>query len=64
MSKNYEKPPDDGIVELDFVLGNTTGETVSVEMEVNVVFKLNEMPGWVKGIKINAMENSDIELLV
>jgi hypothetical protein len=63
-AKDYEKPPEDGIYELDFVLGNTTGEPVNVEMEVNVVFKLKEMPAWVKGIKVNARENSDIELLI
>jgi hypothetical protein len=63
-ARDYKKPPEDGIYELDFVLGNTAGDPVNVEMEVNVVFRLKEMPDWVKGIKVNARENSDIELLL
>jgi hypothetical protein len=28
-----------------------------------VIIRLKNLPGWVKGIKINADENSDIELI-
>ena len=62
-AKNYESPPADGIYEFDFVLGTTEDELTDVEMEVDVVFRFKNMPEWVKGIKVNAKENSDIELL-
>lgn len=62
-AKNYESPPADGIYEFDFVLGTTEDELTDVEMEVDVVFRFKNIPEWVKGIKVNAKENSDIELL-
>lgn len=62
-SKNYEQPPEDGIYELDFVLGASDVENTEVDLEVDVVFRFNNLPSWVKGIKVNATENSDIELI-
>nr|NQU89641.1 hypothetical protein [Bacteroidota bacterium] len=61
--RNYEVIPEDGIYELDFVMDNSTEEMANVELEVEVVFRVKSLPGWVKGIKINASENSDIELI-
>jgi len=61
--KDYKTVPEDGIYELDFVMDNSTEEMTNVELEVEVVFKLKSMPDWVKGVKINAAENSDIELI-
>ena len=34
-----------------------------VELEVDVVFRIKNLPDWVQGVKINAEENSDIELI-
>ncbi|MCD4698640.1 MAG: hypothetical protein K8S16_20615 [Bacteroidales bacterium] len=62
-SRNNNEPSKDGIYELDFVLGSTGSDPLNVEMEVDVVFKFNKLPPWVKGIKVNAEENSDIELI-
>lgn len=61
--REYEDIPEDGIYELDFVLGDTGVEYTNVELEVDVVFRVKAMPDWVKGVKINASENSDIELI-
>ena len=61
--REYKDIPEDGIYELDFVLDNTGEEYTDVELEVEVVFRIKAMPEWVKGIKINASENSDIELI-
>lgn len=61
--REYKDIPEDGIYELDFVLDNTGDEYTDVELEVEVVFRIKAMPEWVKGIKINASENSDIELI-
>lgn len=61
--REYKDIPEDGIYELDFVLGDTGEEYTNVELEVDVVFRVKEMPDWVKGVKINASENSDIELI-
>lgn len=61
--KEYNTEPADGIYELDFTLDETHQEYVDVELEVEVVFRIKNLPEWVKGVKINAAENSDIELL-
>lgn len=61
--RDYTDIPEDGIYELDFVLGDTGEEYTNVELEVDVVFRVKSMPDWVKGVKINASENSDIELI-
>ncbi len=61
--KEYKEAPSDGILELDFMLLPNENDIHDVEMEVDVVFKLKNLPPWVKGLKINASENSDIELI-
>jgi hypothetical protein len=61
--KNYSEEPADGIYELDFKLDETHEDYVDVELEVEVVFRIKNLPQWVKGIRINAAENSDIELI-
>jgi hypothetical protein len=61
--KNYDSPPTDGIFELDFTLDESHDDFVNAELEVEVVFRIKNLPDWVKGVKINAAENSDIELL-
>lgn len=61
--RKYEEAPDDGIYELDFILDHTDEEYTNVELEVGVVFRIKNLPDWVKGVKINAAENSDIELI-
>ncbi len=55
--------PEDGIYQLDFTMDESYNEDTLVELEVDVVFRIKSLPNWVKGIKINALENSDIELL-
>jgi hypothetical protein len=59
----YESAPADGIFELDFTLDETHEDFLDVELEVEVVFRIKNLPDWVKGVKVNAAENSDIELL-
>ncbi|MCD4725647.1 MAG: hypothetical protein K8R63_12470 [Bacteroidales bacterium] len=61
--REYQEIPDDGIYELDFRLDTTDKEYTDVELEVDVVFRIKNLPAWVKGVKINASENSDIELI-
>jgi len=61
--KEYSSEPADGIYELDFTLDESHQDFVDVELEVEVVFRIKNLPEWVKGVKINAAENSDIELL-
>jgi hypothetical protein len=61
--KEYTSEPEDGIFELDFTLDETHQDFVDVELEVEVVFRIKNLPAWVKGVKVNAAENSDIELL-
>ncbi len=63
VAKEYDTIPEDGIYELDFILDETGEEMADVELEVDVVFRVKAMPDWVKGVKINASENSDIELI-
>ena len=61
--RNYSEAPEDGIYELDFELDTAVEEYTDVELEVDVVFRIKNLPEWVKGVKINASENSDIELI-
>jgi uncharacterized ferritin-like protein (DUF455 family) len=61
--KSYDTESSDGIYELDFTLDETHQEFIDVELEVDVVFRIKNLPAWVKGVKVNAAENSDIELL-
>ena len=61
--REYLSMPEDGIYELDFGLNETHVDFINVELEVEVVFRVKNLPDWVKGVKINAAENSDIELL-
>jgi hypothetical protein len=61
--RSYQTTPDDGIFELDFKLDDSGQEYTGVELEVEVIIRMKNLPSWVQGIKINADENSDIELL-
>jgi hypothetical protein len=61
--RKTDEDPGDGIYELDFRLDESPQEIKDVEIEVNVVFRLKNVPSWVKGFRINADENSDIELI-
>jgi len=61
--KEYESQPSDGIFELDFSLDESNEAYTNVDLEVEVIFSFRNLPKWVKGIKINARDNSDIELL-
>jgi membrane-bound lytic murein transglycosylase MltF len=61
--RNYDIVPSDGIYELDFTLDEAHEDYINVELEVEVVFRVKNLPDWVRGVKINAAENSDIELL-
>ncbi|MCD4734630.1 MAG: hypothetical protein K8R53_01180 [Bacteroidales bacterium] len=63
IAREYDTIPKDGLYELNFVLDNTGEEITKVDLAVDVVFRINSLPKWVKGIKIYASENSDIELL-
>lgn len=63
VARKYETEPEDGIFELDFTLDDSHQDFVDVELEVDVVFRIKNLPEWVKGVKINATENSDIELI-
>ena len=61
--REYESEPEDGIYEMDFTLDDTKDTYTNVDLEVEVVFYFRNLPAWVKGIRINAEENSDIELI-
>lgn len=61
--REYSDVPGDGIFELDFKLEQGQQSVSNVELEVDVVFKIKDLPPWVKWVKINASENSDIELI-
>jgi hypothetical protein len=61
--RQYKEEPADGILEMDFVLIPSDGKISDIEMEVNIIFKIKDLPPWVKGLKVNAAENSDIELI-
>ena len=55
--------PSDGIMELDFKLDKGRERNTDVKMEVEIVIRVKNLPSWVQGFRINAEENSDIELI-
>jgi len=61
--RQYDEAPEDGILEMDFRLIPSEKEISDIEMEVNLVFKIADLPAWVRGMKVNASETSDIELI-
>lgn len=61
--KKSDTVPEDGIYELDFKLDDSPVELNDVELEVKVIIRMSNIPEWVKGIRVNADENSDIELV-
>lgn len=58
-----ESIPDDGIMEMDFRLAEDGGYVSDIELDVEVVVRIKDLPDWVRGFRINAEENSDIELI-
>jgi hypothetical protein len=61
--RKYTEAPEDGIMELDFTLDEVHNEFIDVELEVEILFRITNVPDWVKGVKINATNNADIELI-
>lgn len=55
--------PVDGIYELDLMLSDTDGESLDVDLEMNVVIQLKNLPNNVKAIRVNAEDNSEIEII-
>lgn len=56
--------PPDGVLEFDFVIEPLDIEIREVlSWSTKIVFDLNKFPGKLKGIKVNAIENSDIVLI-
>jgi hypothetical protein len=59
----HENAPDDGVYELNLMMKESENDTVDVELELDVVFDLKSLPKWVRAIRVNAAENSEIELI-
>ena len=56
--------PPDGVLEFDFVIEPLDDEIRDVlSWSSKIIFDLNKFPGKLKGIKVNALENSDIVLI-
>jgi hypothetical protein len=55
--------PDDGIFELDLILSDTDGEPLDVELEMTVIIPLKNLPHNVIAIRVNAEDNSEIEII-
>lgn len=58
------KMKEEGIYELDFKLEPTEFTNVAVELEMEVELRIKNLPKGIKAIKINASDNSDIELII
>lgn len=61
--RHYDTVPEDGIYEMDFKMDDSAVEYTDVEMQVQVIIRMKNIPSWVTGIRINADENADIELI-
>jgi hypothetical protein len=54
---------EEGIYELEFKFDSPETGGMSYEIEMDVELRIKNLPPGIKGIKINASENSDIELI-
>jgi len=61
--RKYKEIPGDGIFEVDFKMEESGENVTNMEIEVEVLFRFMNLPSWVKGVRINASDNSDIELI-
>jgi hypothetical protein len=61
--REYPSAPPDGIFELDITLDESHQDFTDVDLEVEVFFRIKNLPDWVNGVKVNASNNSGIELL-
>jgi hypothetical protein len=61
--RKHDEAPEDGILEFDIHFVPAENTFTDVEMEVDLVLNKDELPSWVKGLRINAAENSEIELI-
>ena len=56
--------PSDGILEFDLVIEPLEDKIRKIlNWSTKIVFDINEFPGKLKGIKVNALNNSDIVLV-
>lgn len=53
----YIVPPQDGILDLDFVASPPTGMVLQVLAKISVVRSL-QVPHWVKGVRVHASTNA------
>lgn len=58
-----EKNNTDGILDFNLVIDEQAVLANETEIEVNLVIDKNELPKWVKAIRVNARDNFDIEML-
>jgi hypothetical protein len=61
--EKHDKSSGEGIYEFDLLLSETGMELMDVDLEVSVIFQIKDLPGWVKAIRVNAEENSEIEII-
>lgn len=59
-----EKMEEEGIYELDFVLESTKFSNAAVEVEMDVELRIKNLPKGIIAIKVNASDNSDIEIIL
>lgn len=56
----YVKPPEDGILDIDFVADPPSGHVLPIDLPVSATI-LEPAPDWLKGIRIRAAKNEVVE---
>ena len=59
----YTEPPEDGIIEYDFVADPPEGKAQRIVTPVSSSFFTCPIPGWVKGVRVIAEKNSETTFL-
>jgi len=54
-----------GILEFNFIIqGSTDGPKKTLEWDIAVVYRMDILPKGIKAVKVNAVQNADIALLM
>ena len=61
--REYSHPPEDGVLEYDFVADPPEGKTARTVTPVSSSFFTSPIPEWVKGVRVIAARNSQTMFL-
>lgn len=65
LTENSQNNLSDGILEFNFIIqGGESGQKKKLEWDIAVVYRMDILPKGIKAIKVNAVQNADIAMLL